>query len=81
MIIQEKVTTIISEHLGVSASRVMPDTNIKDDLGADSLDSIELLMAVEETFNISISDDEGEKVVTVKDLVTLIETKNQPTKG
>jgi acyl carrier protein len=73
--IEETVTTIISEHLGVDAARVQLTTKIKDDLGADSLDAIELLMATEEAFKIEISDDEGEKVTTVSDIVALVKTK------
>lgn len=73
--IEETVTTIICQHLGVDAARVQPDTKIKDDLGADSLDAIELLMATEEAFDIEITDDEGEKVHTMSDIVALVKTK------
>lgn len=75
MTVEEQVKTIISEHLGVDEKKVLPDTNIKDELGADSLDAIELLMAAEETFDIEITDDEGDKVTTPADIVALVKSK------
>lgn len=72
----EKVRDIIVEQLGVDASAVKPDTAFVDDLGADSLDVVELIMALEEAFDMEIPDTEAEKIVTVNDAVDYIK-KNQ----
>ena len=68
--IQEKVTEIIVEQLGVSADQVKPEAKLIEDLGADSLDAVELVMAVEEEFDISVPDEEAEKLMCVGDIVT-----------
>lgn len=68
-----KVKAIVAEHLGVEADKVKDDSAFVDDLGADSLDQVELVMAFEEEFGIEIPDDIAEKIVTVKDAVTHIE--------
>jgi acyl carrier protein len=70
----EKVQEIIANQLGVDADEVTPETDI-DDLGADSLDFVEILMAVEEEFDIEITDDEADKIDTVEDLVECIKAK------
>ena len=71
--IETKVREKISEQLGVSTDEVTPEASFIEDLGADSLDIVELVMALEEEFNIEISDEDAEKIRTVKDVVTYIE--------
>ena len=71
--IAERVKKLLVEHLGVEADKVVDSANCVDDLGADSLDTVELLMAVEEEFGIEISDDQFEKIVTVGQLVKFLE--------
>ena len=68
----EKVRDIIVEQLGVDASAVKPDTAFIDDLGADSLDVVELILALEEAFDMEIPDTEAEKIITVNDAVDYI---------
>jgi acyl carrier protein len=63
--ILEKVRSIVSEQLGVDAAEVKPEASFTDDLGADSLDIVELVMALEEEFDIEIPDEEAEKIATV----------------
>ena len=77
MAVEEKVKSIIVEQLGVDANEVTPEASFVDDLGADSLDTVELVMAFEEAFNIEIPDEAAEKIQTVKDAVEYIE-KNSP---
>jgi acyl carrier protein len=69
----EKVKKIIVEQLGVEESEVTPEASITDDLGADSLDQVELVMAFETEFNIDIPDEEAEKIKTVGDAVNKID--------
>ena len=71
--VEEKVKEIICEQLGVEEDDVTPNAKFIEDLGADSLDIVELVMALEEEFNIEISDEDAEKIRTVKDVVTYIE--------
>ncbi len=73
MSIEEKIKKIICEQLEVSEEDVIPGASFVDDLGADSLDQVELIMAMEEEFGISISDEEAEKIATVKDAIDYIE--------
>ena len=68
----DKVKNIIVEQLGVSETAVTPEASFIDDLGADSLDIVELVMALEEEFDIEIPDSDAEKVVTVEDVVEYI---------
>ena len=68
--ITEKVTEIIVEQLGVSADQVKPESNLIEDLGADSLDAVELVMAVEEEFGIEVPDEEAEKLRSVGDIIS-----------
>jgi acyl carrier protein len=68
----EKVKQLISEKLGVDESEVTPNASFADDLGADSLDQVELVMAMEETFALEISDDNTEKMVTVQSAIDYI---------
>jgi acyl carrier protein len=70
--IEDRVKEIIVEQLGVDAEEVTPEAAFIDDLGADSLDTVELVMAFEEEFNIEIPDEEAEKILTVKDAVDYI---------
>ena len=73
MAVEEKVKSIIVEQLGVDANEVTPEASFVDDLGADSLDTVELVMAFEEAFNIEIPDEDAEKIQKVKDAVEYIE--------
>jgi acyl carrier protein len=73
MAVEERVKAIIVEQLGVDAEEVTPEASFVDDLGADSLDTVELIMAFEEEFGVEISDDEAEKIRKVKDAVDYIE--------
>ncbi|EUJ21322.1 acyl carrier protein [Listeria aquatica] len=69
----EKVTDIVVDRLGVEASKVTLEASFKDDLGADSLDVVELVMELEDQFDMEISDDDAEKLSTVGDAVKYIE--------
>ncbi len=71
--IAERVRSIVTEHLGVDEAKVLDGASFIDDLGADSLDTVELVMAFEEAFDVTIPDDAAEKIVTVKDAVDYIE--------
>jgi acyl carrier protein len=73
MAVEEKVKSIIVEQLGVDANEVTPEASFVDDLGADSLDTVELVMAFEEAFNIEIPDEAAEKIQKVKDSIDYIE--------
>ncbi len=70
--VAEKVKKIIVEQLGVEESEVKPDASFIEDLGADSLDTVELIMVLEEAFEIEIPDEDAEKIVHVKDAVQYI---------
>lgn len=70
--ISERVTKIIVEHLGVEQEKVTENASFIDDLGADSLDTVELVMAFEEEFGCEIPDDAAEKILTVKDAVEFL---------
>ncbi len=69
MAIEDKVKEIIVDQLGVEAGQVKPEASFIDDLGADSLDTVELVMAFEEEFGVEIPDDAAEKILTVKDAI------------
>lgn len=71
--IAERVRSIVTEHLGVDESKVLDGASFIDDLGADSLDTVELVMAFEEAFDVTIPDDAAEKIGTVKDAIDYIE--------
>ncbi|MBP7250079.1 MAG: acyl carrier protein [Veillonellaceae bacterium] len=73
----EKVRDIVVEQLGVEADEVSIDSTFIDDLGADSLDIVELIMAFEEEFNIEIPDEAAEKIKTVQDVVTYIDQNSK----
>jgi acyl carrier protein len=70
------VKSIIVEQLGVDAEEVNPDASFVEDLGADSLDTVELIMAFEEEFGVEISDDEAEKIRKVRDAVDYIQKRS-----
>ena len=72
--ILERVTKIIVDRLGVEESKVTPEATFKDDLGADSLDVVELVMELEDEFDMEISDEDAEKIVTVGDVVEYIKS-------
>jgi acyl carrier protein len=71
--IESKVRNIIAEHLGVAVEQVRPESSFADDLGADSLDIVELVMAFEELFHLEIPEDEAENIRTVKDAIGYIQ--------
>ena len=71
--IESKVKSIIVDKLGVEESEVKPEASFTNDLGADSLDTVELIMEFEKEFNISIPDDQAEKIATVGDAINYIE--------
>jgi len=75
MAIADKVKSIIAEQLGVKPEEVTPAASFIDDLGADSLDTVELVMALEEEFGIEIPDEDAEKMTTVGDAIKYIEEK------
>ena len=71
----DKVKEIIVNELKVDPAKVVPEANLKEDLGADSIDAVEVIMSLEDEFNISIDDDAAENIKTVQDLVDFIEKK------
>jgi acyl carrier protein len=78
--IAEKVKQIISEQLGVEEAEVTSSASVTDDLGADSLDQVELVMALEENFDIEIPDDAAEKIRTVQDAIEYIDKHSKVSK-
>ena len=70
--IEEKVKQIVAEQLGVEEDQVTGEAAFMDDLGADSLDTVELVMALEEEFDVEISDEDAEKIATVQDAISYI---------
>ena len=72
--ISERVKKIVVEHLGVDEAKVTEEASFVDDLGADSLDTVELVMAFEEEFGCEIPDDAAEKILTVKDAIEYIKS-------
>ncbi len=75
--IEEKVKDIIVDQLGVNAEQVVLDAKFIEDLGADSLDTVELVMAFEEEFSIEVPDEEAEKLQSVRDVVTYVQEHSQ----
>ncbi|QUV99302.1 acyl carrier protein [Chloracidobacterium sp. MS 40/45] len=73
--VEEKVKAIIVEELGVDESEVTPEAKFIEDLGADSLDTVELVMRFEEDFGLEIPDEDAEKILSVKDAVSYIQSK------
>jgi acyl carrier protein len=78
--VEERVKQIIVEQLGVDENEVTPTASFVDDLGADSLDTVELVMAFEEAFGIEIPDEDAEKIATVKDAIEYIQKHSQAKK-
>ena len=74
--IEDQVKKIVIDHLGIDESKVTPESKFIDDLGADSLDTVELVMAFEEKFGIEIPDDAAEKIQTVKDAIDFISSNS-----
>ena len=79
--ISNKVRKIVADHLGIEETKVTEESSFIDDLGADSLDTVELVMAFEEEFGSEISDNEAEKILTVGDAIKFIESKNNKFKA
>jgi len=75
MSLEERVKNLVISQLGVDAEKVTTDSSFIDDLGADSLDTVELVMAFEEEFDMEISDDDAQKLRTVGDVVTYLKDK------
>ncbi len=74
--IQEQVTKIVAEQLGVDEGEITTESSFVDDLGADSLDTVELVMALEEEFGCEIPDDEAEKITTVQQAIDYVNKAN-----
>ncbi|RKY40936.1 MAG: acyl carrier protein [Candidatus Omnitrophota bacterium] len=79
--VEEKVKEIIAEQLGVRREEVKPESSFIDDLGADSLDTVEIVMALEEEFGIEIPDEDAEKMSTVGEAIQYIENKVKEKEG
>ncbi|NOZ26173.1 MAG: acyl carrier protein [Nitrospirae bacterium] len=75
--VEEKVKELIANQLGVDIAQVTPAASFVEDLGADSLDTVELVMAFEETFGIEIPDEDAEKILKVQDAIDYIKNKSQ----
>ncbi|WP_273151512.1 acyl carrier protein [Hydrogenibacillus sp. N12] len=73
--LMQKIRTVIAEQLGVDEAKVTPEASFKDDLGADSLDLVELVMRFEEEFDMEISDEDAEKINTVQDVLDYIRAR------
>ncbi len=71
----DKVKSILMEQLNLKADKIKPESKIVEDLGADSLDVVELLMTMEDNFNVSVSDEEAVNLKTVNDIVSLLDKK------
>jgi acyl carrier protein len=81
MSVDEKVKEIIAEQLGVKKEEIKPESSFIDDLGADSLDTVEVVMALEEEFGIEIPDEEAEKITTVGEAIKYIDAKAKKKEG
>ena len=75
MAIEDKIKAIVAEQLGVSEDEVTPEASFTDDLGADSLDIVELVMAIEEEFGLEIPDDDAEKIQSIGDAISYVEER------
>ena len=73
----DKVRKMLSEQLNISLDKIKPESKVIDDLGADSLDVVEMLMLLEDEFNITVSDEESVNLSTVADIVKVIESKTK----
>ena len=74
--VETKVIEIICDHMDVPGEQVSADTSFVNDLGADSLDTVELVMALEEEFDVEIPDEEAEKIITVKDAIEFVKANS-----
>ncbi len=77
MAVEDKIKDLIAEHLGVSMNELVPEASFIDDLGADSLDIVELVMAIEEEFGLEISDDDAEKIQTIGDAISYVDERQK----
>jgi acyl carrier protein len=75
MSVEQRVKEIIADQLGVDMEKITPEARFVEDLGADSLDVVELIMAFEEEFGVEIPDEDAEKIATVKDVLDYIKSK------
>jgi acyl carrier protein len=75
MSVEERVKKIIAEKLSVDMAEVVPEASFVDDLGADSLDLVELIMSMEEEFDTDISDEDAEKIITVQDAINFVQAQ------
>jgi acyl carrier protein len=75
--VEQRIKEIIVEQLGVSAEEIVPEASFTDDLGADSLDIVELVMAIEEEFSLEIPDDDAEKIQTIGDAISYVEERTE----
>ena len=73
--IQERVIALVAKGLGIEKENITPSASFVDDLGADSLDTVELVMAIEDEFSITIADDEAENIVTVQNVIDKIQSE------
>jgi len=73
----ERLTKIVAEQLGVDESKIVPSARFTDDLNADSLDLVEMIMSLEEEFGVEIPDEDAEKIVSVQDAITYIDAHSQ----
>ncbi len=73
--VTERVNTIIGDHLGVESGNLVPEANLLDDLGADSLDVVELIMALEEEFGVEVPDEDVERIRTISDIVDYMSSR------
>ena len=71
----EKIQELVAEGLNIDAEKVVPTASFKEDLGADSLDLVEVIMALEEKFELEIEDEDAEKIATVEDIIKYIESR------
>jgi acyl carrier protein len=76
MALEEQVTALIVEQLGISAEEAVPGASFLDDLGADSLDIVELVMSLEEKFDLEIPDEDAEKIQTIGDAITYVKERS-----
>ena len=75
MEVYDKVVSLLSEQLGIDKNRITPDSDIVKDLGADSLDVVQMLMSMEEEYGITVSEDDAANLKTVRDIVNILEKK------
>jgi acyl carrier protein len=77
MAVEDKIKEIVADQLGVSVEEVIPEASFIDDLGADSLDIVELVMAIEEEFGLEIPDDDAEKIQTIGDAISYVDERQK----